>query len=143
MHDATPRGEGAGTGSRPGPIVLIVDRDDDARFILQHSLGSRGYVTLSTASGSEALTLARSVRPAVIVSELYVPAGDCPCFTYAVRQHEALARVPLIAYSAFAMPADVDWATQAGVQAFVRKPTRLGTLLALIAEHAPIAAPPS
>lgn len=120
-----------------GPIILVVDRDDEARTLLAGSLADRGYATLSSASGHEALRIAALVTPAVIVADLYLPSGDHPCLAHAVRRHPALARVPVIAHSSFVLPADVEWARQAAVAAFVRKPASLPNLLHLIGRFAP------
>lgn len=117
---------------RRGPAVLIADDDADARHILGELLAHRGYVTLAAASGTDALLLARSIAPAVVVAELYLPAGELPCLVHAMRADAVLQRVPIVVHTAFALPADYDWAAEARVDDFLRKPTRLADVLAAI-----------
>ena len=118
--------------TRSGPVVLIADDDRDVPFILQCRLAHRGYATLVASSGDAALMLARSVRPAALVSELYLAVGDCPCLLYALRRDPALRRLPVLAYTSFVQPDDELWAVAAPVDAFVRKPAPPSTVVALI-----------
>lgn len=112
--------------------VLIVDDDRETRGIVEAYFGHHGHPIVATASAEEALAIARSKRPRAIVTELYLPAAEFRCLTQAIRADAALRHVPVIAYSAFGMPEDREWAQAAGVSAFLTKPALPSALLALI-----------
>lgn len=57
----------------PGPTVLVVDDDDVARYIMRDLLADTRYRVIEAASGQDALALARSHRPSVIVLDLLMP----------------------------------------------------------------------
>ena len=109
-------------GAVAGPVVLIADDNTDARRILEDLLAHRGYLTVAATNGHAALLLARSMRPAAIVSELYLPAGGCACLAHAIKRDAALRHVPVVVHSSFVLPADQSWAADAPVDAFLGKP---------------------
>ena len=59
---------------RRRPIVLVVDDDTDACELVRNALKRNGINVVSAASGAEALTLTRSIRPAVMVLDIML--GD-------------------------------------------------------------------
>ena len=113
-----------------GRAILIVDADAESRRIVQDMLAHHGHTTIATASGDEALSVARSVLPLVVVTELYVSNREHLCLVYALRADVRLRRVPVVVFTAFAMPVDREWAQSAEVAAYLTKPTAPRSLLA-------------
>jgi CheY-like chemotaxis protein len=59
------------------PLVLLVDDDEDSRFLYTHYLTSAAGLTVVEASnGREAIELANEMMPAVIVMDLTLPVMD-------------------------------------------------------------------
>ncbi|MSP59475.1 MAG: response regulator transcription factor [Myxococcales bacterium] len=58
--------------NRPG-LVLIVDDERDLRALVDFNLRQAGYETLHAGSGSEALSIAASHRPQIVVLDLNLP----------------------------------------------------------------------
>lgn len=114
------------------PTILVVDADTDSRVILQALLAHRGVATVATASGDAALALARSVGPALVLTELYVPAGAHPCVAHAFHADARLRTVPVVVLTTQAFAADLAWADRADVAAFLEKPAPLEAVLALV-----------
>jgi DNA-binding NarL/FixJ family response regulator len=59
-----------------GSAILIVDPEAHVRKFVSEALGREGYPTLQAASGEEALELAQSERPRLVVLEVCLP-GIC------------------------------------------------------------------
>lgn len=56
--------------------ILLVDDDDLSRGTIHQMLERAGHHVVSTASGSEALTLFQAERPALVITDLIMPDTD-------------------------------------------------------------------
>lgn len=56
--------------------VLIVDDEKDALFVLEKELAARGYSVITTDNGDDALVLARSQMPDLIILDVMMPGMD-------------------------------------------------------------------
>ncbi len=56
--------------------ILLVDDDDLSRGTIHQMLERAGHQVVSTASGSEALTLFRADRPGLVITDLIMPDTD-------------------------------------------------------------------
>jgi CheY-like chemotaxis protein/HD-like signal output (HDOD) protein len=65
-----------GDGDRPRPLVLVVDDEEAIRMALDRSLKKMGYDVLLTDDGNQALELARTHRPVLILSDIFMPGMD-------------------------------------------------------------------
>ena len=54
--------------------ILIVEDQEDNRQILRDLLGSAGFRTIEAHDGAQALTVARSQRPDLILMDIQLPA---------------------------------------------------------------------
>lgn len=124
-------------GRRDGRIILIVDSDAESRRILQDLLSHHGHTTIAAASGDEALSVARSIVLSLVVTELYVSSREHPCLVHALRADPQLRHVPVVVFTAFAMPADREWAQAAEVGAYLTKPATMRSLLAEVERLSP------
>jgi two-component system KDP operon response regulator KdpE len=57
-------------------IILIVDDDADARWVLGHLIGRDRHRVLEARDGREAVELFRSRRPDLVLLDLYMPEQD-------------------------------------------------------------------
>jgi two-component system KDP operon response regulator KdpE len=113
----------------PDPLVLVVDDDRQVRRFLRASLTSHGFGVVEAASASEALALATSHNPQVILLDLGLPDGDGVAWTRAVREWS---RAPIIVISARGREADKVEALDAGADDYLTKPFGVDELLARI-----------
>jgi len=56
--------------------ILIVDDEQDALSILGKELAGRGYSVISADNGNDALNLAKSERPDLIILDIWMPGMD-------------------------------------------------------------------
>jgi CheY-like chemotaxis protein len=105
------------------PTILVVDDNPDEREITKRLLELCCVCRVVEAEdGLDAVGLALSERPALILMDLRMPGLDGYEAAARIRQNHALQSVPMIAYSAyysFTMSGD---ALEAGFDEYVRKP---------------------
>jgi CheY-like chemotaxis protein len=88
----------------------------------------QGYEVAVARDGSEALQLARELRPAAILMDIQMPVMDGIEATRRIRADSDLCDTPVIALTALAMPGDRDRCLEAGVDAYLMKPVSLRDL---------------
>ena len=108
--------------------ALIVDRDDDTRRILGAFLPRMGLEPLEAIDGATALEIARGHDLALVITDLYLPAGDARCLVQLLKRDRDLASIPLLVYTAHCTDADVEWAATCGCDGFLAKPARWAEL---------------
>ena len=79
-----------------GTTVLIVDDDAAARELLSATLKGAGYRLIHAASGEEALTLARTVRPDAITLDVMMPKPDGWEVLSALKADADLCDIPVV-----------------------------------------------
>jgi signal transduction histidine kinase/CheY-like chemotaxis protein/HAMP domain-containing protein len=78
------------------PTVLIVDDDPVARDLLAANLKATGYRLIQSASGDEALSLARMMRPDAITLDVMMPKPDGWQVLSALKADADLRDIPVI-----------------------------------------------
>lgn len=119
--------------SGPRRKVLIVDDVASNRAVLVDLLSPLGFGVIEAGDGIEALELAQTTRPDLILMDIVMPKMDGEEATHLLRQLPALAQVPIIALSASASNADETKCLEAGANAFLPKPVDQDELLAKMA----------
>jgi CheY-like chemotaxis protein len=107
-----------------GIHILVVEDDDDARYVLQSYLTYHGADVATARSGTEALALVVRVPVHVVVSDLSMPGMSGIEFMVQFRKLPGQTEnpTPAIACTAFADVLHRDAALASGFQVFVRKP---------------------
>jgi len=80
--------------------VLVAEDYDDARDVMALVLESAGFQVIEARDGVEALDAARTLKPAVIVMDMFMPNMDGLTATRALRDEPSLRRIPVIAQTA-------------------------------------------
>ncbi len=116
---------------KPQPTlkILVAEDDDDTRQLICRVLERDGYDVASARSGTDALVLAREVRPDALVIDLTMPGLDGAELTRAVRSEDGLETVPILLLSAEVRGWEVAKVFGAGVTSYVPKPFRPQQLL--------------
>jgi two-component system, OmpR family, alkaline phosphatase synthesis response regulator PhoP len=114
----------AGEGSA-GPItgkVLIVDDEQSIRLVCRVNLDSAGFETLEAADGAEALALARSERPDLILLDIMLPTLDGWLVADELARDEATREIPILFLSARSEHADLRRGYELGGIGYITKP---------------------
>lgn len=112
--------------------ILIVDDNEDNRQILSDLLTAANYEVLEALTGPDAVTLAARHLPALILMDIQLPGIDGLEATRRIKADPALARIPVIAVTSYALAGDDVKAADAGCDAYVTKPFSPRALLAKV-----------
>jgi signal transduction histidine kinase len=115
----------------PDP-VLIVEDSVDTLDMLQVFFTQRQCRVLKAKSAKEALEIAATEKPGLIISDIGMPDQSGYDMLAHLRRQPGLEKVPAIAVSGFAMDEDRDRSVEAGFSAHLAKPVDLEQLLAVI-----------
>ena len=108
--------------SAPGPLILIVDDNLDAREMYGMYLEHEGFRWAEAVNGQEALARARDERPALILMDATMPRMDGWEAVRRLKEDPQTQGIPLIMLTAHAFQEHRDRAAQVGADAFLAKP---------------------
>ena len=115
-----------------GKTVLIVE-DNELNMKLFHDLlEAHGYTTVATRNGIEALDLARSHRPDLILMDIQLPEVSGLEVTKWLKDDEDLRAIPVVAVTAFAMKGDEERIREGGCEAYLSKPISVAKFMETI-----------
>lgn len=113
--------------------VLLVEDTEDNRFMMRRLLEMAGYNVVEATNGEEAVTLAQSERPHLILMDLSLPVIDGLAATRAIRKLDGFGDVPIVAVSAHDTSDFQADALAAGCDSYITKPIDFSQLELLIA----------
>ena len=102
--------------------VMIVEDNELNMKLFNDLLEAQNYETIQTSNGLEALDLARAHRPDLILMDIQLPEVSGLEVTKWLKEDDDLARIPVIAVTAFAMKGDEERIRQGGCEAYISKP---------------------
>ena len=109
--------------------ILLVEDNEMNRDMLSRRLARRGYEIVSAADGRQAVSMAHSAQPDLILMDLGLPGIDGWEATAQLKADENTRHIPIIVLSAHAMTNDRTLALAAGGDDFDTKPVRFERLL--------------
>jgi len=112
--------------------ILVVEDNEPSRDALSRRLARRGHVVMTATDGRQAVALARTVLPDLILMDLGLPIMDGWEATRLIKAAEITRHIPIVVLSAHAMTSDREMALQAGGDDFHTKPIRFPSLIAKI-----------
>ncbi len=115
----------------PERILIVDDNKFDGR-LLNDILESRGYETLQTGDGLEAIELALANLPDLILMDIQLPHMSGLEVTRRLRSDERSRRIPIIAVTAFAMGWHEREALDSGCDAYISKPIAMQGFLSTV-----------
>lgn len=105
------------------PKTVMIVEDNELNMKLFHDLlEANGYQTIQTRNGTEALSLARSHKPDLILMDIQLPEVSGLDVTRWIKEDETIRHIPVIAVTAFAMKGDEERIRAGGCEAYLSKP---------------------
>jgi len=104
------------------PLVLVVEDNDDTRYLMRIGLEARGYRVCEAENGEQAIEIAGREQPNAILMDISMPVLNGLTATARIRERPELSTIPIIAVTAHL---DVDMregAQASGFTAYVTKP---------------------
>jgi two-component system, cell cycle response regulator DivK len=119
----------------PGERVLIVEDNEKNMKLVRVVLQATGYSPLEATTGEEAVELALSQAPALVLMDVQLPGIDGVEALERMRQNERTASIPVVALTAQAMSGDRERFLEAGFDGYLAKPVDVGALIDAVREH--------
>ncbi len=115
---------GAGPEAKPGagPLILVVEDDPDVAQLVRRQLEREGFRAVVNATGEGVLAQVATLRPALLILDLMLPAGSGLLLLRQLRQDPAAAGLPVIVLTALAEEADRLKGFALGASDYVTKP---------------------
>jgi PAS domain S-box-containing protein len=120
------------------PLILLAEDNPITVKAVSDFLRYKGYQVETASNGAQALTMAQTLHPALILMDMQMPSMDGLEATRRLRADQMLAAIPVIAFTAMAMPNDQARCTAAGVDAYLSKPVSLSHLQSTIERFLPV-----
>ena len=117
--------------------ILVVEDTEDNRQIVRDLLESAGYELIEALDGLDGVVAAERELPDLILMDIQLPGIDGYEATRRIRAVPALATVPIIAVTSYALSGDEAKTRAAGCDGYVAKPFSPRQLLAKIREFLP------
>lgn len=112
--------------------ILIIEDEKDILDLIQMYLQQEGFRTLTTMSGLEALKIARSEHPHLMILDVMLPEMDGFEVCRHIRSDPTLSRTPIIMVTARAEHADSIVGLELGADDYMTKPFRPRELVARV-----------
>ena len=123
------------------PKILVIEDNEQNLYLTVFILKKNGYRTLQARDGREGIELAGRVKPALIILDIQLPVMDGFEVARKLRSNPALADVPIVAVTSYAMVGDRERILAAGCASYIEKPINPETFMAEVEQYLPAQSP--
>src|SRR5437660_8243490 len=120
------------TPGKRQPKILIIENEVSNRLLIERVLSTRGYHCISASNGLEALNILDHEQVDLILTDLSMPVLDGYRATQLIRERPALANVPIVAVTAYALNDENEAAMHIGCNEYLTKPFKPRQLLEVV-----------
>ncbi len=104
------------------PKILLVEDNENNRYLAKFLLEREGFVVSLAVNGKQALEAAGRDKPDLVVMDIQMPEMDGYETAERFKRDPALADIPLVGVSSFAMVGDQAKALKVGFAGYIEKP---------------------
>ena len=115
-----------------GRTVLLIEDNEQNRYLTTFLLERNGYTVVSAVDGPAGIVEASRRRPDIVLLDIQLPAMDGYTVAAKLREIESLRGAPIIAVTSYAMLGDREKALAAGCTGYIEKPINPETFIAEI-----------
>jgi len=112
------------------PRILLIEDNEHNRYLATFLLERSGLEVRSAADGAAGIAIAAEGGLDLILLDILLPVMDGYAVAGELRRNPALARVPIIAVTSYAMAGDRERALAAGCDGYIEKPINPDTFVA-------------
>ena len=117
------------------PKILLIEDNEQNRYMMTFLLEKHGYEVLLAADGPTGIEMAASIRPSLILLDIQLPRMDGYAVARELRCNPELSRIPIVAVTSYAMMGDREKALAAGCDGHMEKPIDPETFVLDIERH--------
>jgi CheY-like chemotaxis protein len=108
--------------------VLIAEDNAVNRELLRELLELRGYTVLEACDGQDALQMIEQTQPELLLLDIGMPVMDGFAVIRRIRENPRLAKLPVVAVTAYAMRGDQERILNSGFDGYLSKPVNPSSL---------------
>jgi CheY-like chemotaxis protein len=108
--------------------VLIAEDNAVNRELLRELLEMRGHTVMEACDGGEALRMIEQTQPDLLLLDIGMPVLDGFAVVGKIRENPRLARLPVVAVTAYAMQGDREKILNAKFDGYLSKPVNSQSL---------------
>ena len=102
--------------------ILLVEDNPATMEVMQQELEILGYEVAVARDGAEAVEMANSELPDLIIMDILMPKMDGGEATKQIRKNPKTQAIPVLAATAKALPEDRERCLESGCDAYIAKP---------------------
>lgn len=114
------------------PTIMVVDDEEDILELLEYNLSREGYEVICAATGEDALAIADSQTPGLVILDLMLPGVDGLEVCQRLKANSKTEQIPVIMLTAKGEEADIVAGLELGADDYVAKPFSPKVLIARI-----------
>lgn len=101
--------------------ILIADDETHVRLLVR-SILIRDYVVIGASDGEEAINIARSQKPDLILMDILMPKLDGYAACHAIKMEQATQAIPVVMLTAVGYELNKKLAEEIGADGYITKP---------------------
>jgi two-component system, cell cycle response regulator DivK len=118
-----------------GKRILVVEDNDINRQLVCDILSHAGCEIAQACSVEEGRLRLEEFTPDLVLMDIRIPGGGGELLLQEIREKPALAAVPVIAVTAFAMPGDREKLLKSGFDGYLSKPIDVRSFARTVAAY--------
>ena len=115
--------------------VLVCDDEEDIVEVTRGCLDAKGFKTVGTTSGQEALEMIRNSPPDIVLLDILMPGMSGVEVIKAIRAEEAMQNIPIVVLSALVDAENVIRCFDEGADDYIIKPPDFDEMAARLRRH--------
>ena len=115
--------------------VLVCDDEEDIVEVTRGCLDAKGFKTVGTTSGQEALEMMRNSPPDIVLLDILMPGMSGVEVIKAIRAEEAMKNIPIVVLSALVDADNVIRCFDEGADDYIIKPPDFDEMAARLKRH--------
>lgn len=126
-----------------GERILVVEDNETSMKLFRDVLQAKGYSTLEATTGEDAVELAQTLDPALVLMDVQLPGIDGIEALAQLRGDERTSAIPVVALTAQAMRGDSERFLDVGFDGYLSKPVDVVELIRVVESTAIASDPPA
>lgn len=118
--------------------ILVIEDNEQNIYLVTFILEKNGYQVVQARDGLSGIDLAGQVKPILILLDIQLPGLDGYAVAEALRSNPALADVPIVAVTSYAMVGDRERVLAAGCTGYIEKPINPDTFMEDVERYLPV-----
>jgi CheY-like chemotaxis protein len=115
--------------------ILVIEDNEQNLYLITFILKNYGYDVVQARDGRTGIKLAAQIKPALILLDIQLPVMDGYAVAQELKRNPALADVPIVAVTSYAMIGDREKGLAVGCIGYIEKPIDPETFMDQITQY--------